>query len=221
MVSRSLDAANRGGRFPIIDVPIEILADVIRRNRMHGAQKRVRVGKEIEVRIERIFVFAFPRHDDDEAPANDAAQLGDRGAVIQNVFQHMRAHHGIETAVWERQLLDLGRDIIGARRSPSAVDDEVDPDEAPDLRAFRAYPAEQMTRATPHVAHALARRIGDDAFDASLRIVSQSMHPRMLAVERLVFLGRQKWRSGAEAGEMLHVVAPRQSGDRQEQAGVA
>jgi hypothetical protein len=51
---------------------------------------------------ERVAVFALARHHDDQAPRRYAAQFRNGAPVIEQVFDHMRADHGVKGAVFER-----------------------------------------------------------------------------------------------------------------------
>src|ERR1700753_3826697 len=84
------------------------------------------VGKEIEMRIERIAIFPFPRHDYDESTSGDAAQLGDSLAVVENVLDDMRADDRIDFAIGKGQRFDFGGNILDAFQPRCVIDHEID-----------------------------------------------------------------------------------------------
>ncbi|OWK26337.1 hypothetical protein AJ87_03330 [Rhizobium yanglingense] len=68
------------------------------------------------MRIERVAVFAFPRHNDDQAAFCNPAQFRNRLPVVENMLDHMRADDRVEIRVCKGEVFDLGRDIFDARQ---------------------------------------------------------------------------------------------------------
>ena len=57
------------------------------RHEMH--EEALRIGEEMEVRVEVDPISALARHDDDEPPRADAPQLLDRAPHVEDVLQRM------------------------------------------------------------------------------------------------------------------------------------
>src|SRR3546814_12814774 len=58
-------------------------------NRRRIAQEAVRIGEEVQVRVEGEAIFTLLRHHDDEALRRHPAKFRQRAPEIQNMLQHM------------------------------------------------------------------------------------------------------------------------------------
>src|SRR6266404_3069300 len=97
----------------------EITADDLKRmNGRNGdnvSKKGVRVGKEMNVRIEREAILTLQWHHNDQSPVTHSTQLRDRRPNVKNVFENVGANDGVELAIRERQLLNGRRDELHRR----------------------------------------------------------------------------------------------------------
>lgn len=160
------------------------------------------------MRVERVAVFPFTGHDDDQPPPGNPPQLGHGLSGLKQVFKQVRAHHGVEFAVGKGQFLDLGGVELGAGRGHDPVHDEVRPGDPRQVGTDGADLTHEETSPAADVADAVADDRLDDLVHAPLRQVRALVHPGMVAVESAVLLGGQESRILTELGKPRHVGAP-------------
>src|SRR5450631_2670162 len=126
------------------------------------------IRKKVEVRIERVSVLALAWHDNDEFLFCNAAKLRDRGAIVQNVLDHVGADHRIEVLVRERQVFDFRRNIFDAFYSFRVFDNKIDAGKMLYVRPLQSNYVKQVTRTASDVAYIVTNGVGDDPFNASV-----------------------------------------------------
>src|SRR6185312_16313239 len=119
----------------------------------------------------------------------------------------------VEVPVWERQVFHLGCDIFDTFNVLRVIDNEINAGEMLDIRTLQADHVEQISGAASYVANLFTDYVGDDPFDAGIRIVGMSVDARMMTIKLLVFRFRQKGCVGAELGEIGNMTAPGELGD--------
>src|SRR5215210_5492219 len=110
------------------DVAADALQLMVVRDRSYVAQEAVRIGEEVQVRIEGEAILALLRHHDDEPAARHASKLRQRLTELEYVLQHVRADNRVERPVRERKLLDIRllETDVGMARARAFLDDEID-----------------------------------------------------------------------------------------------
>src|SRR3546814_15605730 len=80
----------------IIDVAAHALDHMPRWNVRRIAQEAVRIGEEVQVRVEGEAIFTLMRHHDDEALRRHPAKFSKRAPDIQNMFKNMGADNRVK-----------------------------------------------------------------------------------------------------------------------------
>src|SRR5262249_52814735 len=149
------------------------------------AQEAVRVGEEVDVRVEREAILALLRDDDDEALARDPAKLAHRSGEIEHMLENMGADHRVEAVVGERQGLDLALDEVerGKAGASALLDDEIGPGElAARMRAGEVV--DEIACTATDIEHGRAGDRLADLADAGLAIIGLVLDAGHALVDR-------------------------------------
>ena len=169
----------------------------------------MRIGEEVQVRVEGEAIFALLRDHDDEPTAGDAAKLRQRLTELEDVLQHVRADDGVEGRVRERKLFDIRllEADVGMARASAFLDDEVDAGQR-QIGPGALEMVEQEARAAADIEHGLAVNGAGDAIEAGFAVVGFVLDARHALVDFAILAVGDEGDALAEALDVVDQVAP-------------